>query len=302
MEKEFTLTPHDKKNIDAAGTPHIQVLNMAPQVTSAHRSEGDIHHEPQKKKIPLDNHGGHQTTSNKRVVFFRIGALRFGVHGVFGIIGTCVVSYALFKSYMRESIPLWLALSTVITSTTSSVGSYGLLPQVPTTSQIASWIFPPHKEAFKRTVAIVGYLNIRLVHEWQWVLGRESVIFPFLLFLYTNYHFFPRNSDFFNGNTWVFVIPMFLGFNIDTFMQFPSIGLKNVVNAPTTFMSDPNWDDVHRWNQNRVDETYLLLTLLCALKIAFMFTVAFRGRMSIRTCYWIAAVEVGLLCVRLIRA
>jgi len=121
------------------------------------------------------------------------------------------------------------------------------------------------------------------------------MIFPFLLFLYTNYHFLPRHADYFNGNTWVFVIPMFLGFNIDTFMQFPEFDMK-------TITTNPNWDGAHNWNQNRVNETYLLLTLLCALQIAFMFTVAFRGRMSIKYCYWIAAIEVGLLCMRLFRA
>ena len=270
----------------------IQLFDMAPRVSSTHRSED----------FPADDHGTKLTTSKKSVVFFRIGALRFGVHGVFGIISTIAVLYSLFKSYLGEAIPFWIALSIVITSTVNSVGSYPLLPQVPNSSRIASWIIPPHREAFKRTIAIVGYLNIRLVHEWQWVLGRESLIFPTLLFLYTNYHFFPRHSDYFNGNTWVFVLPMFLGFNVDTFMQFPSIGLRNAIYARSIFMIDLNWDDVHNWNQYRVDETYLLLTLLCALQIAFMFTVAFRGRMSIRACYWIAAAQVGLLCVRLFHA
>lgn len=67
------------------------------------------------------------------------------------------MTYSLFKSYMytEESIPFWLALSVVITSTINSVGSYGLLPQVPTTSQIASLIFPPYKETFKRTIAMI---------------------------------------------------------------------------------------------------------------------------------------------------
>jgi hypothetical protein len=234
------------------------------------------------------------STNTRAAVFFRIGPLRFGYHGIFGILGSIAVSYALLKSYMGSSVPFWLAFSVVTSSVASSVGSYGLLPQVPTSSEIASWIFPPHKEAFKRTIAIVGYLNIRLVHQWQWVLGHESLLFPFLLFLYTNYHFFPRQADYFNGNTWVFVIPMFIGFNVDTLMQFPDMD--------KTFLANPNWNNVHNWNKDRVNETYLLLTLLCALQIAFMFTIAFRGRMSIKYCYWIAAIEVGLLCVRLFHA
>lgn len=228
----------------------------------------------------------------ERAIFFRLGPLRFGFHGIFGMLGIIAVSYAFFKSFMGESIPLWLAFSILVTTLSSSFGSYGLLSQVPKTSKIASWIFPPHKEAFKRTIAIVGYLNIRLVHEWQWILGNESLVFPLLLSFYTSYHFFPRQTDYFNGNTWVFVIPMFIGFSTDTFMQFPKLDKGMLI-------SDRNWNDVNDWNKNRVNETYLLLTLLCALQIAFMFTLAFRGLISIRFCYWIAAVQVGLLCIRL---
>jgi len=284
---------------------------MARRVSITHCYEAHDG-EPLRQFSVDDQHGTQKPTSTtirrskKSVVFFRIGALRFGVHGVCGIISTIVVSYSLFKSYRGEAIPFWLAFSIVMTSAVNSVGSYNLLPQVPNSSRIASWIVPPHREAFKHAIAIVGYLNIRLVHEWDcWVLGKESLLFPILLLLYTNYHFFPRHSDYFNGNTWVFVLPLFLGFNIDTIMQFPSIGLKNqnsMYARTNTFMSDLHWDNVHEWNQYRVDETYLLLTLLCTLLCAFTFTVAFRGRISIRACYWISAVQVGLLCVRLVHA
>ena len=215
---------------------------------------------------------------------------------------------------MGESIRFWLALAIVVTSSINAVGSYGMLPQVRTTSHIAaswilpiaSWIFPPHREAFKRTIAIVGYLNIQLVHKWQcWILGKELIVFPLLLFSYTNYHFFPRQQDYFNGNTWVFVFPMFIGFNIDMFtMQFPSMELASIMMGfPANFVidvTDAKWHDVHSWNQNRIDKTYLLLTLFCALQIDFMFTIVFRGPMLIQVCYWVAAAQVGLLCVRLL--
>mmetsp|Transcript_7061 Transcript_7061/g.10122 ORF Transcript_7061/g.10122 Transcript_7061/m.10122 type:complete len:269 (-) Transcript_7061:486-1292(-) len=232
----------------------------------------------------------HNITSSaqKHRVFFRVGPLRFGSHGLFGISSTIIVAYALFKSSMRQPIPFWLAFCSVFTSTACSIGSYDLLYQVPKTSHIASWIFPPHREAFKRTIAIIGYLNIRLIHEWNWILAKKSIHFSIILFLYTNYHFFPKKASLSNGNTWVFVIPMFVGFNFDTLMQFPS-----------NILTDPNWISVLEWNQNRVNDTFLLLTLFCALQIAFMFTLAFRGIMSIKKCYWIAAVIVGLLCVHL---
>jgi len=268
------------------------------------------------------HHGGHRSP---KLIFFRIGPLRFGIHGVAGILGTVFVSYALFLSHFGQQISFWLSGAVVISTLTSAIGSYNLLYQVPTTSHISSWIFPPHREAFKRTISIIGYLNLRLIHHWQWWDvslfggGRESIIFPLLLFIYTNHHFFPTHADYSNGNTWVFVLPMFLGFNADAIRQFPTLNLNNItggrngylplLNGSSTtrdgqpliseFVNNLNWDAVHNWNQYRVNETYLLLTLLCALQIAFMFTVAFRGRMSIKSCYWIAAIEVGLLCVRL---
>ncbi len=273
---------------------------MPPQQKLFNGEEHDGHHASRVKfsnqQRNKQNHHAHSSKSNSttRYILFRVGPLRFGVHGISGILGTIFVSHALWRSFHSQEITFLQSLAVVSTSLTSSVGSYGLLSQVPTTSQISSWIFPPHKEAFKRTIAIVGYLNLRLVHEWGWLslFGNESMLFPVVLFLYTNYHFFPRTLDYANGNTWVFVIPMFVGFNIDTWKQFPSFknGDHDIIF---------NWGDVHHWNHHRVDETYLLLTLLCALQIAFMFTVAFRGRMSIKTCYWIAAAEVGLLCIRL---
>jgi len=282
----------------------------ASSVKSSNRQHNKHHHQTHSSK----------SSSTPRYIFFRVGPLRFGVHGISGILGTLFVSHALWRSFLCQEITILQSVAVVSTSLISSVGSYGLLPQVPNTSQISSWIFPPHKEAFKRTIDIVGYLNLRLVHEWGWLsslFGKESMFFPLVLFLYTNYHFFPRTLDYANGNTWVFVIPMFIGFNIDTWKQFPrlvsssspvkilqSTSISTVLATTENDNHDIllNWDDVQYWNHHRVDETYLLLTLLCALQIAFMFTVAFRGRMSIKACYWIAAIEVGLLCIRLFYA
>jgi|AntRauTorckE5430_2_1112549.scaffolds.fasta_scaffold05050_2 hypothetical protein len=288
-----------------------------------HHTRSTSNHSPAPStKKQNQHHGGHRSP---KLIFFRIGPLRFGIHGVAGILGTVFVSYALFLSHFGHQISFWLSGAVVISTLTSAIGSYNLLYQVPTTSHISSWIFPPHREAFKRTISIIGYLNLRLIHHWQWwdvsLLGggRESIIFPLLLFIYTNHHFFPTHADYSNGNTWVFVLPMFLGFNADAIRQFPTLNLNNITGGRngylpllngssktcegqsliSEFVNNLNWDAVHNWNQYRVNETYLLLTLLCALQIAFMFTVAFRGRMSIKSCYWIAAIEVGLLCIRL---
>jgi hypothetical protein len=285
-----------------------------------------------KKKRKVVKH--HISSKQSRFILFRIGPLRFGFHGIMGILSLILTSYALYLSHahkqahtpeLNDSSSMGKVLSFAVTISTLavSVGSYGLLPQVPLTSQISSWIFPPHRDAFERTIAMTGYLNLRLAHHWSWwnvcpelrmkLFGQafgsdyEHLMFAFILLTYTNYHFLPLKADLKNGNTWVFVLPMWIGFSIDAFHQLPSIGttmsglksclLSNCINDGQLVL---DWSPVKEWNTSRVDETYLLLTLLCALQIAFMFTVAFRGRMNIRTCYWVAAAEVGLLCVGLL--
>ena len=253
------------------------------------------------------NHSHGRNNGKTRIIFFRIGPLRFGVHGISGMASLILASISLYYSYYEiKAISLPLGFAVSFTSLLASVGSYGLLQQVPTSTKIASWIIPPHKEAFKRTIAIIGYLNIRLIHQWRWFdmifdikTVKESILFPILLFVYTMYHFFPLGASLSNGNTWVFVLPMFLGFSFDCWQQFPFFSLDNLSDTNTYHMS---WERVHAWNALQVNETYLLLTLWCALQIAFMFTVAFRGLMNIRYCYWIAAVQVGLLCVRLVQS
>lgn len=246
----------------------------------------------------------------KRIIFFRIGPLRFGIHGVAGMLSLILTSISLYYSYYEiQAISLPLGSAVVSTSLLASIGSYGLLQQVPTSSKITSWIIPPHKEAFKRTIAIIGYLNIRLIHQWQWfdmIFGiekvKQSIFVPILLLVYTMYHFFPLGASLSNGNTWVFVLPMFLGFSFDCWQQFPTFPFFSVDKLVDTNSYHMSWERVHAWNDLQVNETYLLLTLWCALQIAFMFTVAFRGLMNIRYCYWIAAVQVGLLCVRLVQS
>ncbi len=314
--------------------------------------EVNDHTTPNKQtKNSNHTHQNHDTTSSQRkqprIILFRLGPLRFGVHGIAGIFGLIFVSWALIvtSSYNTTSLlstvstttttttPMYLSILIIITTMTSSIGSYDLLHQVPNTSHISSWIFPPHREAFKRTIAITGYLNLRLVHLWLssstktlefltmmlsvvegddnlnivscLLLPKESLLFPFILFVYTIYHFFPRQLDYMNGNIWVFVVPMFLGFSMDTIHQFPKItngsGIQIVQEeGMKELFQNIDWEEVHNWNTAIINETYLLLTLLCTLQIAFMFTVAFRGKMSIKACYWIAAIEVGLLCVRLL--
>jgi len=249
------------------------------------RTTKDSQHFSNIKEVPS------QESLTKKFIYFRVGSLRFGHHGIFGILSLFIVSFSFWKSFRGNVVPVWLACLCVISSLTTSIGSLDLLPQVPSSSHITSWIFPPHREAFRRTIAITGYINFRLVHSW--ILNKESILFPCLLLVYTIYFFSPLGSNFSNGNTWVFVLPIFFGLMVDCCNQFPIFRMK------TISVLDSDWSRVHEWNATKINESYLLLTLLCTLQIAFMFTFAFRGKMSIQNCYWIAALQVGILLFRL---
>ena len=302
------------------------------------------------KKAVRQNFSHSVSSHQHRWIIFRAGPLRFGFHGVMGIVSLLLTTIALYQSYIGKADPTSIvydnssnvgtavSIGVFISTSAVSIGSYGLLSQVPLTSHISSWIFPPHRNAFERTIAIVGYLNLRLSHRWSWWTNIfcfvrrhsfkwfewsesdcknnsfENLVFASILLLYTNYHFFPFKADLKNGNTWVFVLPMWIGFSIDAIHQIPKLVVLKQTEARVSSIWNGglygdgedsllslDWNSVWEWRKSKVDETYLLMTLWCALQIAFMFTIAFRGKMNIRTCYWIAAAEVGLLCVGLLQ-
>lgn len=305
---------------------HRKQPRPKPVATDAHQSS-------------VSNYTYSRANNHHRFIFFRIGPLRFGFHGLMGILSIILTLTALFLSKKNNSILLanqhpLLTLSIVLSTLSVAVGSYGMMNQVPISSHITSFkilnmsVVPPHRDAFQRTIAIVGYLNLRLCQTWNWwgFFGQDHgpacsssvfkstsdismgglllhivewgsccqpLLFAFVLAGYTNYHFFPLQADYWNGNTFVFVLPMWIGFSVDAFHQFPTWSYDKFVVL--------DWDRVRHWNESRVNETYLLWTLVNALQIAFMFTVAFRGKLSIQTCYWVAAVQVGCLFTGLFR-
>jgi len=254
----------------------------------------------------------------QRRTLFTIGSLRFDMnHGVLGILSTILVSYSLFLIHIggviSTSLPFWLSFSIVISTTALASGSYSLLPQVPISSKICWFIVPPHREAFRRTISIIGYLNLRLIHQFGWMdfskimawkdneeqqllsqlfIGR--LFFSLILVRYNSVYFLPFDANFKNGNTWIFIIPMCIAVNIDTYFQFPSFD-----NSFEWMEKLEAWERVDNWNTNVINVPYLLLILFSALQIAFLFTIAFRGHIHIKTCYWIAAGVVGMLCIPL---
>lgn len=248
-------------------------------------------------------------TEQNRITLFNIGSLRFDLHhGVLGILSTILVSYALLLDTLFGTLPFWLSLSIIGSTSSLAMGSYSLLHQVPISTEIMWFIIPPHQEAFKRTISIIGYLNLRLAHQLEYldfptnILIRlinndlahkmSRLIFPMILLPYNLKHFLPLKCDLRNGNTWIFIIPMCTFVNIDLYLQFPS-SWSNEADA---------WTRADHWNKYVANIPYLLLTLWCTLFIAFMFTVAFRGHLRMRYCYWTAAGIFGMLCVRLFMA
>jgi hypothetical protein len=276
----------------------------------------------------------HLQHGNKHWHWFKIGGLRFGVHGLAGVTSTILVSFALWlvnnagdhsaRQTTTPLLPAWLLGLISMSTLTTAWGSYSLLSQVPISSKVTSWIIPPHREAFRRTIAVMAYLNLRLVfeHLLQYIIANKTnewnensiqCAFCLGLLVYNLIFFCPRfhkTVDWFNGNTWVFIIPMWLGFSCDTLYQFPIV--QGDVKSRLTLFSGSNnllqdihsaakeaeldWTRAREWNTHVVNVPYIVLTMFCTLQVAFLFTLAFRNYVSIHTCYWTAAAVVAMLC------
>merc|ERR1740136_232274 len=66
----------------------------------------------------------------------------------------------------------------------------------------------------------------------------------------------------------------------------------------TSFPNNVSWKKVDTWNAEVVDVPYLLLTMLSALLLAFLFTLSFRGIVGIYFCYFFAVAVVAFLSLR----
>lgn len=142
--------------------------------------------------------------------------------------------------------------------------------------------------------------------------GLPDLVFAVALFGFHAYHFSPLRADLSNGNTWIFVLPIWLGLGVDAAAQFPSnlfgsfLGSGGrpqekevLLGGDASWIETLSWDAPRRWNAEVIDEPYLILTMLCTMLVAFLFTLAFRGRVvGIKACYWISAAVVTSLGAR----
>ena len=208
--------------------------------------------------------------SKKPPILFLLGALRFGFHGIGGIV---CVALTLAAFHHHQAILLhWI--SQVVNGILATHATT-LLSQVPArTAIIPGWIVAPHKEAFKRTIGMMQYLVVRIVCSkllgLSPVAAFAAVTVPYLLSLVPNRNTFRRGSlD--NGNTWIFVLPIWVGTTADMMVLF--------------------W-----YGDQLISLQQLLQVELVGLGLAFGFTLAFRNYLPMPFVYAMAAWQVwGIL-------
>jgi hypothetical protein len=220
-------------------------------------------------------------------VYATLGRLRVGFHA---ICATC----ALIVTVVAVLLPTWrpvVLLSVLLNSLTARDAST-LLPQVPLKTEIVPGrIVAPHREAFKRTMAVMHYANLRILEKLydngsteEWKSTPPTMTTTTLARTYYAscwalgwYWFAPTRSDVRNGNTWIFVVPMFAAVITDVPAQL--VGKHRGGTAAMMQL-----------------EHYLLIEL-SALIIAFGFTLAFRGYVSVPRIYFGSALCVAGLFV-----
>jgi hypothetical protein len=237
-------------------------------------------------------HKHHDTHLNKpspQHVVFRFGKLRFGLHGLLGILATTFTVTAYYQYPTNRNLAV-LAVSQLLNSAIAYHANT-LLPQVPPFTQIVPGIVAPHKEAFKRTISVFYYLIARVTlvvcavpvmgillgtgiggsdnNNAQSVLQRDEYS-RYLCCAVLAYFWWPLvpswTSQLWNGNTWIFVFPIFVGITGD-FYQY--IAYRDVIPVEQ-----------------------LLQTQILGLVLAFSFTLAFRNYVSMPTVYVGAALGV----------
>jgi hypothetical protein len=230
--------------------------------------------------------------SHQQHFVFRFGKLRFGLHGLLGILA---LTFTLTAYYQNPTNFAVLATSQISISAIAFHAA-ALLPQVPPFTEIMPGIVAPHKEAFRRTISVMFYLVARVTlstvcaapimeilqgvgigvsstssGNTQFVLQHDAY-FRYLCCAVLAWFWWPLvpslrdPSQWLNGNTWIFVFPIFIGVTGD-FWQYVAYG------------------DVIRVEQ-------LLQTQILGLVLSFAFTLAFRNYLSMPTVYAGAALGV----------
>jgi hypothetical protein len=152
--------------------------------------------------------------------------------------------------------------------------AYALLHQVPKSTQIFPGVVAPHKEAFQRTIWVMQYLIARVTTKaiqeqlYTYIPTNSYIVVVQSIIILWRYHpLIPQlYIDWWNGNTWIFVIPIFIGVSGDVYVYF-------------------TYGDIFQIY-------HLLLGELLGLCLAFGFTLGFRHYIPMPIVYCGAALSV----------
>ena len=219
--------------------------------------------------------------SSTPVVWFRLGKLRFGFHGTLATLSLILTLYSIVVVYnptSSTSSSFWIGgLVVVLNGWVAWDAGDSLLDQVPVSTVIVpGYIVAPHREAFQRTMAMMHYANWRIVGREEW-LDPQSVLYRAIqLCIWTRFVPHPRTTNWCNGNTWIFVVPMFVAVTMD--------GVHHQL-----------WHLCPQTASLAVTTRQYLCLHVAALLMAFAFTLAFRGYVSVPKVYLVCSLAVASL-------
>jgi hypothetical protein len=255
------------------------------------RTDNNMHKHQDTHLINKSSTATSASYSHQPHVVFRLGKLRFGLHGLLGILA---LTFTVTAYYQYPTNLAVLAVSQLLNGAISYHAAT-LLPQVPPFTQIVPGIVAPHKEAFRRTISVMYYLIARVTlavcaapamgillgttgigssdndNAQSTALQRDEYS-RYLCCAVLAWFWWPlvpswqNSSQLWNGNTWIFVFPIFVGVTGD-FWQY--IAYRDVIPVEQ-----------------------LLQTEILGLVLAFSFTLAFRNYVSMPTVYVGAALAV----------
>ena len=194
----------------------------------------------------------------------KIGRLDFKAHGLLGTAGLFLLGAALCCS---TDTARYLIMASIPVTTGLAYGSYALLGHAPERTVIARGIVAPHREAYKRAIGVVLYVNVRLAWACDLLGARLYGVACALLAA----RLAPTKA-FDNGNTFVFVVPIFCGVGLDAVRQLRCIAAQECA-----------------WNAEVATLRTVAAVQFVALLVSFAFTLGFRGYIRLARLYALSA-------------
>jgi len=194
----------------------------------------------------------------------KIGRLDFKAHGLLGTAGLVLLGATLCCS---TETARYLIMASIPVTTGLAYGSYALLGHAPERTVIARGIVAPHREAYKRAIGVVLYVNVRLAWACDLLGARIYGVACALLAA----RLAPTKA-FDNGNTFVFVVPIFCGVGLDAVRQLRCIAAQECA-----------------WNAEVATLRTVAAVQFVALLVSFAFTLGFRGYIRLARLYALSA-------------